>query len=210
MIVKRINKSKSIIQDSFKNNEVYRFDVENGVDVTIVCLLQQSIVTTIDVRLNDNGSHANIIGIVLGDKKDNISLHTIQHHRKKDTTSRLLIKSVLKDESKFSFQGDIKVDKNAQKIDAYQRNENLLLSKDAHVQSKPALEILADDVRCTHGATIFSIHSEQMLYLQSRGITKEVAQKLIIEGFTKSAFDQIADEKIKNKIFKTLYTENTI
>ena len=106
------------------------------------------------------------------------------------------------------YDGGIRVEKEAQKTDAYQRNENLLLSEGAHAQSKPSLEILANDVRCTHGATVGKIPEDQLWYLATRGIGKKRGQGLIVSGFLGSALVSIDDtsvvESIKERIASSL------
>lgn len=108
-----------------------------------------------------------------------------------DSYSDLFLLSVMKDSSSLAFTGKIRIEKNAQKSHAYQKNQNLILSKDAFVDSRPILEILADDVFCTHGSTTGPLSSDQLLYLEIRGIKKESAEKLLIEGFTNQVYDRI-------------------
>ena len=132
----------------------------------------------------------------------------MQHHEAQGTTRNLLVKTVLDGESSFSYDGAIRVEKEGQKTDAYQRNENLLLSNSVFAKSKPALEILADDVRCTHGATIGSIDAEQLFYLQTRGILEKEGRSLIVEGFLESLLSKITDtaksEELRRALWETL------
>jgi Fe-S cluster assembly protein SufD len=139
------------------------------------------------------GEHAEavILGAFVGKTDEVFRIHTIQHHKAPNTTSDLLIKSVLGGNSKLNYNGLIKIDKNAQKSNAYQRNENLLLSDQVHVESKPELEILANDVRCTHGATMGMVDEEEIFYLMSRGISRNVSEGLIVEGFLQNVYDRI-------------------
>ena len=156
---------------------------------------------TVTVRLTKEGSSAMIIGLVKGSSGDAITLRTFQYHASRETTSNLLVKSLLKDSASFTYDGAIRVEPKAQKTDAYQRNENLLLSPLAHAESKPKLEILANDVRCTHGATIGSVREDELWYLASRGIDKERATALIAQGFLRSVVDRIADERAKHRVY---------
>jgi Fe-S cluster assembly protein SufD len=96
------------------------------------------------------------------------------------------------------------VEKKAQKTDAYQRNANLLLSETAYAESKPSLEILANDVRCTHGATVGPVSDEELWYLATRGIPKKQAESLIVEGFFKSALEFVDDESVKSAILQSV------
>lgn len=159
----------------------------------------------IHVRLIGNGSKANIIGIFVSNSTHRITLKTLQHHEAFDTKSNLLIKSVLKDNATFSFDGAIRVEKEGQKTDAYQRNENLILSDFAFAQSKPSLEILANDVRCTHGATVGNIQPEQLFYLKTRGVMEKDAIKLITEGFLDDAISKINQSSYEQKIKDTVW-----
>ncbi len=143
------------------------------------------------VRLAGRGAQATVTGVVIGDNKDTVSVHTMQSHEAPQTSSDLLVKTVLSGYATCLYDGGIRVEKSAQKTDAYQRNENLLLSDKAYTQSKPSLEILADDVRCTHGAATGSVDREQMWYLTARGISKNHAEHLIVAGFIQSALDRI-------------------
>jgi Fe-S cluster assembly protein SufD len=154
----------------------------------------------VHVRLQGTRSVANIIGIFISSKTNQISLHTLQHHEARDTTSNLLVKTVLKDTSHFSYDGAIRVEYSGQKTDAYQRNENLMLSDTAVAKSKPSLEILANDVRCTHGATVGNVNTDQLFYMKSRGIDEKTGTTLIVEGFLQEAISKIPDEAIQQQV----------
>ena len=143
------------------------------------------------VELVGEGAEANIVGVVMGKGDEKITIRTLQLHKAPNTTSDLLIKSVLRDQSQIDYKGVIKIVKGAQKSNAYQRNENLLLSEKTHVESKPELEIEADDVRCTHGATMGMIDEKQMFYLMSRGLNKKQSEDFIVEGFVKDVTDRM-------------------
>ncbi|MBI4129898.1 SufD family Fe-S cluster assembly protein [Candidatus Roizmanbacteria bacterium] len=158
------------------------------------------------IELIGEGAEANIVGIFIGRGNEVFTIHTIQHHKAPNTISDLLIKSVLRDKSKLYYDGLIRIDKKAQKSNAYQRNENLLMSGDAHVESKPELEILANDVRCTHGATMGMVDEEEIFYLMSRGINRKEAEQIIIEGFLQGVLDRIEDKKKKEVIRKKFTT----
>jgi len=190
-IVEKINRTRFV-----KTYTVYS-------DRTIVLLVKgrkkQKI--RVVVKLTQPGGNANIIGIVVGDKSDHIELETFQDHKKAETTSNLLVKSLLKGSASFVYDGAIRVARRAQKTDAYQRNENLLLSDSAHAESKPKLEILANDVRCTHGATIGSLREDELWYLASRGIAKKEAGQLIAQGFLASAVTRVTDAEAQKMVY---------
>lgn len=182
------------------------FDVKAGGVLNLVLLANH--VAEADVRLRvrliGKGASAIITGIVIGSGEEQISLHTMQEHRAPGTTSDLLIKAVLEGRAKCLYDGGIRVEKSAQKTDAYQRNENLLLSGRAYAESKPSLEILANDVRCTHGSTTGPIDPEQLWYLSARGISQKASERLITEGFINSALMRIGDQRIISKLWRTL------
>jgi Fe-S cluster assembly protein SufD len=146
------------------------------------------------------GGQAFVHGFMFGDGRQQFHLHTLQRHLADHCTSDLLIKGCLKDHARSVYQGLIQVAEGAQRTDAYQANRNLVLSDTARADSIPGLEILANDVRCTHGATIGSVDPEQMYYLQARGLPKNDAQRLIVEGFFAPVIDRIPLEGIRDHL----------
>ena len=150
--------------------------------------------------LEGSGAQAFVHGFMFGDTRQHFHLHTLQRHRVAHTTSDLLIKGCLKDRARSVYQGLIQVSEGAQRTDAYQANRNLLLSDTARADSIPGLEILANDVRCTHGATIGHVDSEQLHYLMARGLHREDAQRLIVEGFFAPVLDRIPLEAVRNQL----------
>lgn len=156
------------------------------------------------VRLAGKGASATITGIIIESGEEKVQLHTMQSHEAPQTTSDLLIKTVLSGRAACLYDGGIRVEKKAQKTDAYQRNENLLLSGRAYAESKPSLEILANDVRCTHGATTGPIDADELWYLSTRGIHKDAGERLITEGFIQKALMRIGDQSIIHTLWQTL------
>jgi Fe-S cluster assembly protein SufD len=150
--------------------------------------------------LAGEGSSAFVNGFLFGDQRQHFHLHTLQRHLVPHTTSDLLIKSCLKDRARSVYQGLIQVSEGAQRTDAYQANRNLLLSESARADSIPGLEILANDVRCTHGATIGHVDAEQMYYLMARGLPRLEAQRLIVEGFFAPVLDRIPLEAVREQL----------
>jgi Fe-S cluster assembly protein SufD len=146
------------------------------------------------------GAAAFVHGFMFGDQRQHFHLHTLQRHLVDHTTSDLLIKGCLKDRARSIYQGLIQVSEDAQRTDAYQANRNLLLSDQARADSIPGLEILANDVRCTHGATIGHVDDEQMYYLMSRGLPRLEAQRLIVEGFFVPVLDRIPLESVREQL----------
>ncbi|MBI3379703.1 SufD family Fe-S cluster assembly protein [Candidatus Gottesmanbacteria bacterium] len=193
-------KTNTIIIDSLKNDQ--QFSVGDNEEKTFVIFLTDNISQNGKVKIIIEGKKANvqILGIIIGQGQQKIDLYTLQDHLKPESVSDLYIKSVLFDEARFNYQGLIKIEKDAQKSNAYQKNQNLLLSKKAWADSRPYLEILANDVRCTHGATVGKIDDEQLYYLQSRGLGIVAAKKLIIEGYCQDVINRIDDDKIREEL----------
>lgn len=187
-----------------KQEREYKIKSEENLVLVITSGHVKSADVSVRVRLMGRGAKASITGIIFGSKEEKLTLHTMQIHEAPETTSDLLVKTVLSDRAKFLYDGGIRVEKKAQKTDAYQRNENLLLSGRAYAESKPSLEILANDVRCTHGATTGPIDADALWYLATRGVSKESGEKLITEGFIRSALMRIGDKSIINKLWQTL------
>jgi Fe-S cluster assembly protein SufD len=145
--------------------------------------------TSIKVQLAEENSEAEIYGLarIEGDAERHV--HACIEHVAPHTRSRQHFKSVLKDRSRFSFEGKIHVRPAAQKTEAYQLNNNLILSDEASANAKPNLEIFADDVKASHGATVGQLDAEQLFYLRSRGLGLEEARDWLIEGFCKEILD---------------------
>jgi len=133
-------------------------------------------------RLLGSGAHSEMLALTVADGKQEFDQRTLQTHAAPNTSSNLSYKNALLDTAKTIFSGLIIVEPDAQKTDAYQSNRNLMLSPDAEAHSLPGLEIEANDVRCTHGATSSSIEPEQAFYLKARGIRPETANELLICG----------------------------
>ncbi len=196
-----------IIHELTKEKESLEYILKKNIHLTVVLILSQAIDADVHVviRLAGRGASAKVIGLVVGRGDHKIALHTEQIHEAPETTSNLLVKAALYDRTWFSYDGIIRVERSAQKSDAYQKNENLLLSGDAHVRSDPALEILANDVRCTHGSTTGKPNEDQLWYLQSRGIIRHAAMQLLIEGFLERAISTVSDTINQEKIRKLLW-----
>lgn len=133
--------------------------------------------------INSKGVDLDIFGIIIGKNENIFKINTDQIHDAPKSNSNLLIKGVLYDKSKFLFKGLIKIEKSGQKTRAYQKNQNLMMSDQAFVDTKPYLEILADDVFCTHGSTTGKIDKDTIYYLNSRSIDNKKAENLIVSGF---------------------------
>lgn len=140
--------------------------------------------------LNGPGATSDINGIVLGSGHEHYNFNTVEEHNSPDTSSEINFRTALKDSATSVYQGIIRVPKVAQRTNAYQSNKNLLLGGQAKADSIPKLEILADDVKCSHGATVGPVDQEQIFYLMSRGLTRTESEELIVQGFFKTVVDQ--------------------
>ena len=151
------------------------------------------------VALDGEGSQCTLNGLFVVDGQRLVDNHTEIDHRKPHATSRELYKGVLAGHAQGVFNGAIIVRKDAQKTDALQRSRNLLLSENAQINTKPQLEIRADDVRCAHGATIGQIDRESMFYLKSRGLDERAARQILIRGFASEIIEGIRVSSIRQQ-----------
>jgi Fe-S cluster assembly protein SufD len=150
----------------------------------------------LNARVNASNCETHFNGLYLGENKSVIDNHTIVDHKFPHTFSSELYKGIMTDSSKAVFNGRIFVREDAQKTNAYQTNRNILLTEDATVNTKPQLEIWADDVRCSHGATTGQLDKNAIFYLRSRGLSKDDARKFLLKAFTAEVIDTIKDEQI--------------
>jgi Fe-S cluster assembly protein SufD len=153
-----------------------------------------------EIDLVGQGAAGRMSGFYFTDGVQHLDHDTQQNHHSPNTTSDLLFKGALKDKSRSVWQGMIYVAPGAQKTDGYQSNPNLVLSQEARADSIPGLEIMADDVRCTHGATVGKIDPTEVFYLNSRGIPKDEAEHLIVEGFFEPVMQRIPFERVRNRL----------
>ena len=135
---------------------------------------------------------------------DSVSTHTRMHHEIGEGTSRQLIKFVLDDNSKGDFLGELVIKPDAQHVDAQQNNRNLLLSKTATMRTRPQLEIYADDVQASHGASTGQLDEAALFYMQQRGISKEKARQLLVGAFMKDVIATISDEALREQLLNTI------
>jgi Fe-S cluster assembly protein SufD len=153
-----------------------------------------------EVALVGRGAQAQVNGVMFTTGRQNLTYLTRQDHAAPHTTSDLLYKGGLKDQSRVVWKGMIRVEKDAQRTDAYQKDDNLILSDAARADSIPGLEIEANDVRCTHGATAGRVDEDMVFYLRSRGIRREEAVRLIVEGFFANVYDRITLEPVRETL----------
>jgi Fe-S cluster assembly protein SufD len=146
------------------------------------------------------GATSRVTGAYFADGTQHLDYDTFQEHMAPSTTSDFAFKGALRDTARAVWRGMIRVEEGAQKTNAYQENRNLLLSKTAHADSIPGLEILANDVRCTHGATLGQVDREQLFYLMARGLSRGEAERLIVRGFFQDVLDRIELEPVREAL----------
>ena len=181
---------------------IRNIEVQSGQRKDLVLLVYPGVSCDIrlDVTLAGEGAEANIYGAYVcgGDEKVNIAVD--MHHDLPHCNSRQLFKGIAGGKSRVDFYGKIIVAQDAQRTEAYQENHNILLSDDARVDTKPQLEIYADDVKCSHGATIGRLNEEEQFYMRSRGITLEDAKVLQMISFIAPVLENIDDESQRETI----------
>jgi Fe-S cluster assembly protein SufD len=152
------------------------------------------------VTLAGPGASAEVNGVTFATGRQRMSYYTQQTHQAPHTRSDLLYKDVLRDKARVVWRGMIRVEPQAQRTDGYQRNDSLLLSPECRVDSIPGLEIEADDVRCTHGATAGRVDADQLFYCMCRGLTRYEAMHMIVEGFFHGVYDRITVEAVRDTL----------
>jgi Fe-S cluster assembly protein SufD len=154
--------------------------------------------------LAGEGATSRVTGAYFADGTQHLDYDTFQEHMAPSTTSDFAFKGALRDTARAVWRGMIRVEEGAQKTNAYQENRNLLLSKSAHADSIPGLEIMANDVRCTHGATLGQVDREQLFYLMSRGLSRAEAERLIVRGFFQDVLDRVELEPVRDALAAAL------
>ncbi len=160
-----------------------------------------------EIELDGDGAFGRMSGLFFADGHQFFDHDTQQNHNAPHTTSDLLFKGALKDEARTVWQGMIKVLPHAQKTDGFQANRNLLLSPEARADSIPGLEIEANDVRCTHAATVGRLEDEPIFYLMSRGMTRQDAERLIVAGFFDPIMQRIPFEEVRARLTAHIETK---
>jgi Fe-S cluster assembly protein SufD len=153
-----------------------------------------------ETQLLGTGARTLTRGICFADGDQHYDNTSNTHHVARDTFGDILFKGAVRDQSRLGFEGIIKVDHGAQKTDSYLTMNTLFLSEGAKANSIPGLEILADDVRCSHGATVGTVQAEQMFYLRSRGIPEIEAEKLIVGGFFEPVIEEMPLESVRRRL----------
>jgi Fe-S cluster assembly protein SufD len=154
----------------------------------------------IENDLVGEGATSRVTGAYFADGEQHLDYDTFQEHVAPNTESDFAFKGALRESASAVWRGMIRVEEGAQKTNAYQENRNLLLSDKAHADSIPGLEIMANDVRCTHGATLGRINREELFYLMARGLSRAEAERLIVRGFFQDVLDRIELEPVRDAL----------
>lgn len=170
------------------------------VDIVLLIMPGTSCDINMDIELVGEGAEANIYGAYVCSADERVKISVDMHHDVPHCNSRQLFKGIAGGTSRVDFYGKIIVAQDAQKTEAYQENHNLLLSDGAKVDTKPQLEIYADDVKCSHGATIGRLNEEEQFYMRSRGITLEDAKVLQMISFIAPVLEHITDESERESL----------
>lgn len=197
------------IQDaSNKSFQVCRVSVEQARDSHYtshhICLGSALARMDIDVSLREAGAEADLNGLMLGKGRQHMDTHTRVDHLAPHTLSREVYRCILDGKSRGVFNGKVVVHQDAQKIEAHQASNNLLLSENAEIDTKPELEIYADDVKCSHGATVGQLDRNAMFYLLSRGIDRETARGLLVFAFADEVVAKVAEPGIRHAMEKRI------
>lgn len=176
---------------------VRNIDVQSGQRKDMVLLVYPGVSCDVklDVRLAGEGAEANIYGAYVCGGEEKVKIAVDMHHDLPHCNSRQLFKGIAGGTSKVDFYGKIIVAQDAQRTEAYQENHNLLLTDGAKVDTKPQLEIYADDVKCSHGATIGRLNEEEQFYMRSRGIALEDAKVLQMISFLSPVLDAVPEDE---------------
>lgn len=159
----------------------------------------------LNADLRGDGAEVDLLGLVFGDGRQYFDHQTRQNHSGSNTRSDLVYKGALKGQSRSNFTGLIRIDKQARRTASSQTNKNILLSDRAKADSDPRLEILNNDVvRCTHGAAVGPVDEDSLFYLETRGLTRDQAERLVIEGFFAPIVDQIPLESVRKKVWASV------
>lgn len=187
---------KAIVVNNFET------DIHRDATFTssVVSLSGDMVRNNLTLNLLDSGCEGNMYGLYLLNGNTHVDNHTNVDHTRPHAQSNELYKGILADSSRGVFNGKIFVRQDAQKTNAFQQNNNILLSEDATVNTKPQLEIWADDVKCSHGCTTGQLDEEALFYLQARGLGKEQAKGLLLYAFAGEVLDSIQDEKFRDFI----------
>ncbi len=187
--------------DASRVQTMHAYHEEDSVFSTTTVTLSGEVVRN-NLTITPDGTfcESNLFGLFIGKDEMHVDNHTLVEHVQPDCVSNELYKGVLNDNSTGVFNGKVFVDRDSQRINAYQSNKSIVLSDRADMYSKPELEIYADDVECSHGATMGQLDEEAIFYLRSRGISKQHARILMLRAFTRDVLDEVQVEPLRDRL----------
>ncbi len=185
-----------------KHSTAFKIEMAEGavLNLNVITLHGGEISNSIHVDLNGKGGECYVNGLYLADGVQRVSTNVNIFHNVPECHSSQLFKGILDGESKTSFSGRIYVAKDAQKTEAYQANNNLIVSKAAKAYTQPHLEIYADDVKCSHGATVGSLNPDELFYMRSRGINKDEAKLLQQQAFAYAVLEKVSNSALRERL----------
>lgn len=175
-----------------------------GLHQIVLAPIDSNVEKTLDIVLAHEGSEVQVLCVYVGLKEQKVNLTINSTHKAPNTKCLIQVRGVLKGSSYSTFKGLIKIGKKAQLTNSYLDDDVLILGDGARNESQPTLEIEADDVKATHGATTGQISKDHLFYLQSRGLTKEQAENIILEGFFDPVISKISDIGIRELVYKSI------
>lgn len=197
-----MNKVYIVGKDSVPGS--FTLEAGESLDITLVVLPGVSADIPLDISLTGPGCEVNVRGLYLCFDREKVSFKVNLRHESGDCVSRQLFKGIVGGSANADFYGLIYVRKDAQHTAAYQENHNILLTDTAVVETRPQLEIYADDVECSHGATVGKLNDDELFYMRSRGIPEEEARVLQMISFISPVVEHIPDEDLKQRIYDSL------
>jgi len=193
--LQNLNDNTTIVNSTFANQKQ-----NSELKVNVLTFNGGTIRNEFDIELAGKGAHADVSGIYLMDNKQHVDNQLLIKHLAPNCTSNQMFKGVLDDKASGVFKGSVYVAKDAQQTVAFQKNANILMTSEASIDTMPFLEIYADDVKCSHGATVGQLDSEAMFYLMQRGISKSDARLLLMYAFTSEVTSKIGIEALQTNI----------
>ncbi|MDQ3193053.1 MAG: Fe-S cluster assembly protein SufD [Bacteroidota bacterium] len=195
--------NENIETSHISTEQVYQ-EADSNFTINTITMNGALVRNNLNIVVDAENCESNLNGLYLPEGKQHVDNHTLVDHRKPHCQSNELYKGVMNGQSTAVFNGKVFVRQDAQKTNAFQSNKNILLSDDATINSKPELEIYADDVKCSHGSTTGQMDEESVFYLRSRGIGKENAVNLLMNAFVSDVINKIKTESFKQKVEQLL------
>lgn len=202
-----VNENAKLKQEKIQNSDVYLInraavyqEKNSKYSINTITLKGSLVRNDITVLVDGENCETILNGLYLPHDKEHVDNHTVVDHLKPHCESKELYKGIIDDKATAVFNGKVFVRQDAQKINAFQSNANILLSDDANVNTKPELEIYADDVKCSHGSTTGQLDEESIFYLRSRGLSEKSAVQMLLHAFTDEVIEKIENEALKQYV----------